>query len=115
MTGASAAATLDFPDPLRPPIAMTAALAGANRSHREIEIEARAFQVLLRRLDMRAYGGAQGHEEGKKRQAVRFVARVEIAVQRQIGAAKRADAPEIHQQEADVVQHVDRCDLVVEL
>ena len=64
---------------------------------------------------MRAHGGPNGHQERDQRQAVLLVARVEIAVEDQVGIGARSAVPQVHQQEADVVEDVGRRHALVEL
>ena len=87
--GASAAATVDLPAPLSPPIADEARLRFAEQRRGEIEIVARLFgrrrrfaQRRLRRASARDMGsdrGANGDEKRNEARPVAFVGLVEIA------------------------------------
>jgi hypothetical protein len=102
MRGASAAATVDLPDPERPPMATSAAGSGVALLDRG-------------RRDMRADGGAQRHEEGQERQGGLVAAEVEIVVHDEIGFRLQAAVHEVHEEEGEIVEEVDRGDRVIEL
>lgn len=69
----------------------------------------------LRRGDMGANGCPDGHQKGEKREAVLVVGVVEVAVGHQVGQFGESAMPQVHGQDGQIVEHVDRRDLLVEL
>ena len=121
---ASASAIVVLPEPLSPPIAMRRA--GCFSQHRAGEVEVRPCfgrnlldvsrtVVGLGSSHVRPNRGANSHEERQEHEAVFIVGLVEVAIGDKIGEVGKTAMPQIHQQESEIIEHVDSGDLVIEL
>jgi hypothetical protein len=64
---------------------------------------------------MGSHRGPDCHEKWHKRQAIRFVAFVQIAVQHKIGKVPLIAMPKVHQKEGKVIKDVDRGQRLIKL
>src|SRR4030095_14416211 len=65
--------------------------------------------------NMGSHRGADGHEKWHKRQAIGFVAFVEIAVQYKIGKVPLIAMPQVHEKKGKVIKDIDRGQRLVKL
>ena len=116
--GAHASATVVLPEPeiRRSPPDGEAAVRAVRAPGRNMNVRLPPSPRISRRPrrsgrgDVGAHGGAHRHEEGQEGKAVLVVRSVEIAVHHEVGELRQAAMPQVHQQEGEVVEHVDRGD-----
>ena len=118
MHGASSRASRDLPDPDRPPMAISRGRPGSQISQGQVEIARRhrcrgRRRILLRlggsggSIDMAADRGAHRQEQRQRRQPGGIAGVVEIAVQQDAAEAAKAAEFKVHDQEGEIVEHVD--------
>src|SRR5205807_1727734 len=66
-------------------------------------------------LDMGADGGAQRREERQCGDTIHLIAAIEVSIEDEIGEISPAAVLEIHQQEGEIVEHVDASQRPAEL
>jgi hypothetical protein len=64
---------------------------------------------------MGSHRGPDRHEEWHKRQTIRFVAFIEIAVQHKIGKVPLIAMPKVHEKKGKVIKDIDRGQRLVKL
>ena len=73
------------------------------------------LQVRRRGARLRPHRGAAREKQRQQREAVQIDRSCEVLVEDEIGVGPQIAAPQIHEKEGDVVEHIDARDVVVEL